>query len=239
MSAPVAVLAATAAISTDDGASLSLDRPSFAVAGDRIYAVLMWPDGLTEPDFEAAGWTVVIVGACHGEFVWMWREVVETEADVYDFAFTGTATPGYQATMGTLIAVRGSIDGTLPFGVTEVTSHGPVFANTTVRVTLESYLDAEISVYAANDPDGFDDTSQTIAAANGSDGAFDGSIAVVFNRPEAAGVAPIRLVTLTSGGTNADGNIGSFGILGDSPAVAASLTPLDPPGAIGLPWVGA
>ena len=149
MSAPVAVLDATAAISTDDGENLSLTRPNFAVAGDRIYAVVMWPDGLTEPDFEAAGWTIIITSPAHGGLTWMWREVVETEADVYDFAFTGTATPGYQATMGALIAVRGAIDGVNAFGVTEVLGAGPVFTTATINVELASYLDATISVFPA------------------------------------------------------------------------------------------
>lgn len=238
MSAPIHVLGSSAAISTGNGATLAIDLPDTARPGNLLVAMLSWPDALVEPDFAAAGWTGIAYFA-HGKVAMLTRIVDDDTPRLFTFAFTGAITAGFQPPMGALLAM-GNVATADPNSSTEFLAAGPDIGTAGwVVFNIPTFIDGALLLFVANDAGGFNAHASQVAAVNGSDGVAHGSLIVLLVKPEAAGNMPNQTVTLTSGNAAANGSKLIGLVTSEQVDTAAQLTKMDPPGSIGLPWVGA
>lgn len=239
MSAPLVVVSCESAVSTG-GLSLTLARPSGVVVGRALLALLVAPGSTSPLGLEDEGWTLLAdagIGDVH--YTLAIRDVVVDEPASYSFSFLGSPGVTEVPPMGALMVIDGATGALADLDVDSFTaSANPLQHPADAAAT--SYVDACLTFWAVNNADGFTlaatSDARTVANVSGSDGTRSGSLLVWFERVEAAGVVGAREANATTAGGN--GAHGQYVLAGEAVIACTALTPMDPPGAIGLPWVG-
>jgi hypothetical protein len=243
MSAPITVMGVSSA-AVGDQENLTIATPSTATAGRLLVCCLTYGGGYDPEDplsFEEQGWSDIgEVGGFFQPFKLLTRVCTDDEPGSYHFAFTGSSFAGQTPPMGVLMVLTNANGSTVDEEASLLTAAANPITDSP-SVNLASFLDCELRVFAINNEDGFTDPGDgtLVAQAGGVDAGsgLAGSIAVLFVREETSGaVADVSIDATTSG---ADGFTRCIILEGEQPTPVDKLTPLDQPGTIGLPWVGA
>lgn len=217
---PLTILDALGASSTDGGATVVVRTPSRVRVGLHLLAFVAWPPASSPHDFEADGWDVLGVDAV-GIAV-LRRACSAEEPSSYSFA-----TP-----MAILAVAAGVADNgaAVDLKAAAIAAGGPIF--TATGGTLQSYSDAAFSIFYAASSSGFDAPANTMLEIHGD----AGSLLVLWEMPEAAGVIGNRSATL-AGGSPCNGAVAQVVLAAAPPARAPRWDSIEAV-SFGLPTVG-